>query len=198
MKKQNQSGLATVEIVLFVIIFALIGFIGWYVVKQNKDSQDLSDQTAKTSYNTVSPTDKIGTAIPLGTKFTFKELGVEITLPNSLKDIAYSKNTYSNDPSYDVYTSEFKEEANKCSDDPTANPAGFASISKHNGTYKAKTPNESTNGLLKQFDGFYFSYGDPLFGAVGCPDKVYDKLVDMQGKLIPVLQEAFGGAELVQ
>lgn len=195
MRKHNQTGLAAVETVLFVIIFALIGFTGWYVVKQNKDSEKQANQTVQTSNST--PT-KVGTATPQGTKFVFKELGVQITLPNDLKDIAYTKNTYSNDPSYAVYTPEFKDEASKCSDDATANPPGFAYVNKVNGIYKGNPVGEGANGLLKQFDGFYFSYSDPLYGAAGCPDAVYKKLTDMQKPLSISLQEAFGGAELVQ
>jgi cytoskeletal protein RodZ len=195
MKKRNQKGIATVEIVLFVVLFTLVGFIGWYVMKQNKDNEDLSNQTVKTSDSASS---KVGTATSQGTKFTFKELGVQVTLPKELKDIAYSKNTYSNDPSYNVYTPAFKELADKCGDDPTANPAGFATISKTNGTFKANAAGESNNGLLKQFSGFYFSYGDPLYGAVGCPDDVYKQLTDMQKTLLISLQGAFSGAELVQ
>jgi cytoskeletal protein RodZ len=196
MKKHNQKGIATIELVLFAIIIALIGFIGWYVMKQGKDNQKLTDQTVKSSNSATSS--KVGSATSEGTKFTFKELGVQVTLPKSLKDIAYTKNTYSSDPSYDVYTAAFKDEASKCGDDATANPAGFANISKHTGVYKAASPSESTHGLLKQFDGVYFSYGDPLYGAVGCPQEVYNKLVDMQKPLLISLQEAFGSAELVQ
>jgi hypothetical protein len=194
MKKRNQNGLATVEIVLFVIIFALVGFIGWYVTSQNKSSEKVANEATKTS----SATTKIGSASSQGTKFVFKELGVQITLPNDLKDIAYAKNTYANNPSYAVYTPSFKDETNKCSDDETANPPGFAYVNKINGTYKGNPAGEGTGGLLKQFDGFYFSYGDPLYGAVSCPDTVYKQLTDTQKPLLASLKEAFNGAELVQ
>jgi hypothetical protein len=192
MRKNNQKGITTVKSALFVIIFALIAFIGWYVVGNNNKSKTQLNQTASDSIKTTS------TKTGKGTKFIFKDLGVQIMLPNNLKGMAYSKNTSSNETSYDVYTPAFKQEASKCGDDPTANPAGFASISKTNGNYQANSTGEKSSGLLKQFNGFYYSYGDPLYGAAGCPDEVYKKLVDMQTSLLTSLQSAFSGAELVQ
>jgi hypothetical protein len=53
MRKNNQKGITTVKSALFVIIFALIAFIGWYVVGNNDKSKTQLNQTASDSIKTT-------------------------------------------------------------------------------------------------------------------------------------------------
>lgn len=169
MKKQNQSGLATVEIILFVIVFALIGFIGWYVMGQNKSSKDTSDQAIKASES--SPV-KAATA---SNKFVFKELGVQFDLPSDLKGLAYQTDTLTNEDGTKgvtlyLYTPDLLTTFEKCyGEKPTAdNTPSFGAIGKLDGQYKEPGPNDGpVDPLLKQFDTFYISGGFPN-GITNC------------------------------
>jgi hypothetical protein len=179
MKKRNQNGIATVEIILFVIIFVIIGFIGWYVMKQDKDNRDLSDQAIKTSAST--PLTKSQPSIG---KFVFKELGVQFDLPADLKGLSYKAeqitetNGEKNTALYlYVATDDIKNTITKCygKDESVADSLNFGAISKINGQYKEPGANDGpTDPLLKQFDTFYVLGSFPN-GITNCSESGVDE-----------------------
>jgi hypothetical protein len=196
MKKYNQNGLAAVETVLFVIIFALIAGIGWYVVTQNKDSKDLSSETTKTSNSSVPP------ASTASNKFVFKEYGVQIAVPNSLKGLTYRAEqgtSITGKSTVFIYltSDSFKSYLNTCKSTDSA--AAFGGINKVAGTYPSNPTSENSEGaLLKQFDGFYIE-GSADQQSNPCGDDSYSQGVDKErSTLFTALSEAFKTATLVQ
>jgi hypothetical protein len=159
MKKHNQKGIATVEIVLFVIIFALIGFIGWYVMRQDKDNQALTDQTVSTSSN--APNAKNTSS---NSKFEFKEFGVQINLPSELKGLTYKKDVDSSN-NLILYMPEASKVYAKCNNEPAGTEVPFTSISKVDGKFNESTAQTGAD-LLKQFDDFYITSASVTSGLV--------------------------------
>jgi hypothetical protein len=177
MKKPNQKGIATVEVILFVIIFALIGFVGWYVMKQDKDNKALTDQPNATSASTpaVKSEPSIG-------KFVFKEFGLQFDLPSDLNGLTYSAQQItesSGQKSTALYlhlsSPEAKSLLTKCygKDEPTADGMEFGAISRLEGKYKQPTEQPS-DPLLKQFDTFYILHGYPN-GITSCTESGVSK-----------------------
>jgi type II secretory pathway pseudopilin PulG len=188
--KKDQGGFGVIETLLVLVIVGILGVIGWYVVSSNHKTQKQLD-TLSQSANSPAPSSKKADAP--NKKFIFKELKVQITLPGDLKDLSYNKDTLSSAEIYDLNTPEFKQLAAKCGESA---PAGFAIISSKEGKFTA-AGNEGSNGLLKQFDTRYISYGDTLTGNP-CDTSIYTQLVDMQTKLTASLKSSFQTATEVQ
>jgi hypothetical protein len=106
---------------------------------------------------TVTPT-----ATPESTNFVLniKELGISMTLPNSLKDITYKatpagSTAYSNSVTRATFSTQAITVADPaCSVDGVAPPLG--SLLRVSGQYPSSPNVENSGGtLVKQFDGFY-------------------------------------------
>jgi hypothetical protein len=183
--RRDEEGFSAVELLLALIFTAIVAFIGVYVAHNHDASKPAPTSTigsAKDASIAPTPSDAAG-------RFVFKELGVQVTLPDDLKGLTYTKNTYSTDEIYDVTTPEFKQLAAQCGDSA---PTGFADVFKKSGQFSAPG-NEGSNGLLKQFDSYYIGYGDGLYGNP-CEQSIYDQLVGMQAKLNNSLKTAFATA----
>lgn len=189
--KRSQDGFGIVEALCFIVMFSMVGLIGWYVINENQNSQEILDNIGGAEVQTSSS--KTATA---GKKFTFKELGVQITLPEELKGLTYIKSDSGN--SYFLNMSSFTQLKDKCGEE--GRPQGFTNIFKENGQYE-NLPRGGDGGLLKQFDSFYIAYGDPLFSYqdIGeCEQDNYDQLSDARSKLNDALKQAFKTATLVE
>ncbi len=186
--RKNQHGFSPIEILLLLVIVGLVVFIGFYVINSNhKTDQQLanSSKSSSTSSNQKTASNP--------TKFVFKELGVQITLPTELKGLTYSKNTDAAGESYGLSTPKFKQLAATCGEDA---PTGFADLYAETGQFTSPG-DEGSNGLLKQFSSRYFAYGDSLYGNP-CDASIYSQLVDMQTSLVTSLTSAFATATEVQ
>lgn len=180
---RRTAGFGLIEVLLIIIVAGIVGFGGYYVwyTQHNKDTSTSAENSNST--NSSSSTS--------AKQFVFKELGVQITLPDSLKDLSYIHG--SGDISV-MTTPEFNRTKGSCSID------GFSTVFKETGQFNSSTPREGSSGLLKQFDKFYIAYGDPVFGAGLDPvcEPVYQNITNMQDKLTASLKEAFKTAALTQ
>lgn len=184
---QKQKGFAVIELVLFIVILVALGGIGWYVVSSNHKTQSQLDKLAQTSGSSAST---------MKSKFVFKELGVQITLPNSLKGLTYDVDTTYG---YNYLTSDqFKTALKDCGSDTTLNNSSgsFASLLKKSGEYPAE-PTIDDGQLLKQFQSFYIGMGVP--NGLGCDDTTKaEQLNKVAHDLQAAIAEAFKTATLVQ
>src|SRR3972149_11978337 len=85
-KKHSSSGFAVLEVLAFVIILGLIGFVGWYVMDSKKETNERLDNLSKSTDNTGASSQPTSKA---SEKFVFKELNMQITLSDSLEGLSY-------------------------------------------------------------------------------------------------------------
>lgn len=165
-KIRNQKGFAILELLLIAIIVLGLGGIGWYVINSNNKTKNQLDKLAKAS-DTATKSSKSSSkpSTAASSELVFKELGVQMILPASLKGL-----TYNVDNGY-LYLADdaFIAALKKCSDYKSGEyGGGFTAIGKKSGQYPAD-PNPIDDGaLLKQFPDFYINFGVPNGNA--CSD----------------------------
>lgn len=59
MAKQKQAGFAIIEAVLIVVVLALLGGVGYYVVNKNKPVGETANQAPATSQTASTPTAEV-------------------------------------------------------------------------------------------------------------------------------------------
>lgn len=169
--RRAQKGFTVIETLLVLILLAILGFTGYYVYQTKSNTNSTYNSAAKSSQTPASSTNK----------FVFKELGVQIPLPDTLKGLTY--NVDSQSPSlYDVTSPMFKPTDAICTQ--------FAQIYKVNGKYNAQA-NASfgkSETLLKQFNGFYVAENVPICALQS----------DSGRSSVTALEVAFKSASLVQ
>jgi type II secretory pathway pseudopilin PulG len=191
--KSGQKGFTVVETLLVLILVSIIGFTGYYVYH--------SRNNANVNYNNSANSSNVSTSSSSNSsKFVFKEIGVQVQLPSSLKDLSYTVFQSDNgNPNLALSTPEFVGALNKC--DPTTvgtkNPA-FAVITKQTGQF-----NQDENpgvGKLKQFKDFWISTASP--NGIICADTATQQEKDNFFTIFhdssSVLRQAFQSATLTQ
>jgi Tfp pilus assembly protein PilV len=198
----RQSGFAVIEAVLIAIILGIIGFVGWYVMNSNNKTQQQLNSAVKESSATAAKSSKSSksSSATKSTMFVFKEFGVQITLPDSLKDLSYTaKQVDMGDGT--TATSLFLNYPSLATAIDACNTTkgstgNFAAIGKGSGQFPAD-PTPDIGGLLKQFSGFYISTSYPNGIPCGDDSKEASVVAAMQS-LQKSLVEAFKTAALVQ
>lgn len=109
MKKLNQKGLGTVEIIIVIVIVGLLGGVGWYVWKQNK--KEPAKSSANTSTSSTTETNTSTTKEPIQQKFeipdgwvTYKNTSYDYRISFPEKYKAWSQDIDSNAPVSEAYT----------------------------------------------------------------------------------------------
>jgi len=171
--KQNESGFSAVEVVLVLIIVVLLGVVGWFVYKNQKKTSPST--TTTTSTTTPTSTKTTTTPAPISTQpkdqnvVKLQELGIQITVPDTLKDLTYSSkkstgNEYSDSTLAYFSTQALTAKDSRCSSSGGNPPLGW--IAKTPGQYP-NSPNvdNSSGTLVKQFQTYYIAYRSPGMGC---------------------------------
>ena len=155
MKKLNKRGFTVVELALILVIVAIVGGVGWYVLR----SKDKTDNAAIQNSTATQKPD---------TSFKFNEFDVQFTKPESLNGLSYKavelqdENGRPEEVIY-LYDSGLSNINEKCADAAfqKVNPdnTNFAALTRGEGIFKEEA--FSTAALLKQFSGFYVSISYP-------------------------------------
>ena len=172
--KRGQNGFTVVETLLVLILFAIIGFTGYYVYHSQKNSNSSYNSAASSANSTVSSLPKASSS----GKFVFKEFGVEFDLPSGLKGLSYNVQHFTDGDGIYLTLPAFKEVNDKCygkTDGESAAGPSFAAISKGSGTFDQSQAVEA--GLLKQFSGYYISISYPNGITIGCKSDPNDDSV---------------------
>src|SRR4051812_11527785 len=104
--KRNQKGFGAVEGLLLLILLSILGFTGYYVYHTRNNTNSNYNNAAKSTSNTPADT-SVG-------KFVFKEFGVQIVLPDTLKNLYYTISNNDGQTSLDLSTPKFDEALHKC------------------------------------------------------------------------------------
>ncbi|MDB5163618.1 MAG: hypothetical protein JWS12_235 [Candidatus Saccharibacteria bacterium] len=97
MKKLNSKGFSAVEALLILIIVGVIGFVGWYVYKSQKDTNKTLNNTSQGASTpqkvTKTPTSSSPQSMTTTQKsLTVKEWGVQVPLDANTTDLYYTLN----------------------------------------------------------------------------------------------------------
>lgn len=193
--KSSQRGLGTLEMLLMIVILAVLGGVGWYVYNSaNKTKAGLDKITAVSNSSTAA------TPAAAAKTLTFKEYGVKITLPDSLKGLSYTAKPISNGDGT-TSTSLFLNDAALAKSIDGCNTTkgsdgNFAALGKSTGQFPDE-PTPDTGGLLKQFPAFYISSSYP--NGIPCADDTKEAAVVAQMQALQnAMVEAFKTASLVE
>jgi len=160
--KNNESGFSAVEIVMVIVIVGLIGAVGYLVYK----NQHTTTKTVVVTKVVKAPAQSSGSMAVNSNIIKFPNLGVEITVPDSIKDITYSSVNTATFPQglsgtiINLSTAFLTKLDKDCSDTGMAPPLG--ALSKVNGQYPTDaTIDNSVGQLIKQYPNYYISFSGP-------------------------------------
>jgi len=150
---KNEQGLGAVEVMLVGVVTAMIIVVGWLIYNDNHKKPTASTTTALTQSTSL---------------FKIPQLGIEFTVPSSLKDIVYVVNpsrtlsTGQKVQSVTLSTESITKLNVSCSD--TGNSPPLGTVSKTTGRYPTNpdaTLNNASGGLVKQFPSYYIAWNSP-------------------------------------
>lgn len=165
MKKVNQKGFTAIEIILVIVTVGAIGVAGYFAY-QNSQKVKTPILTPTPSISAKPNASASPSTAPTSYILNIKELGVSITLPQSLDGAVYTigeNYIYQNKQNYSFAsfsTTAITAADVNCSSNGSAPPLGH--ISKVTGNYPANADVTNSAGVLvKQFSGYYISYSAP-------------------------------------
>lgn len=91
MSNKNQSGFSIVLVaIVTVLVIGLIGYVGWSAYHQSQTKVASTTPSNSTSSTPPKETTTAATTTTAGTYLDIKELGIKITLDDSIKDATYT------------------------------------------------------------------------------------------------------------
>lgn len=157
----KQAGFNIVELFIVVAVVGVLGVAGWFVYQHNRvKPADAAGGAQTTNQGTSQQTT---TATPT-TVLKIPELGIQITVPNGLKDLTYQIKTLTLKDGSQSPTAFFSTPALTAYDPNCAGintPIG--SLGRGNGQYPSNDPTAALDygQLVKQFPTFYIAVGYP-------------------------------------
>ncbi len=168
-RTNSQRGFGALQGLVVLAVVVVIAAVAWVVYDHNH-KPSAAKSTASTSTPTTSPTQKTpvttkqSTAVANQNVETIPELGISITVPDSIKDLTYQVHTGTlqngNQATFAFFSTAALTTADaKCG--PSAAPLG--SLEKANGQYPSndQLAVAKYGQLVKQFPTFYISAGFP-------------------------------------
>ncbi len=150
MKINAKSGRILISGLLGVIVF-VIGLGGWFALNKSHPAPTQTPSSNQTA-----------TPIPGQVSFKFTELGVQIPVPDSIKDLTYSLKSGKTTEGKTIQSVNLSTQS-LAQLDPNCSNAGLGTLSKVDGQYPqdSKTIANEAGLLSKQFPAFYISYSMP-------------------------------------
>jgi len=152
-KTNNNKGFTLVEVLLLIAVLILVGGLGYLGYKQvNKKSSTSTSSTATTTKTTTPAT----TPTPNQNIVKIPEMGIQITVPDSIKDLTYKAVNVDGVEYTSFSTTTVTNLDAACS----ATNGAIGGLVKASGQYSSIGTNEALS-LVKQFSTFYILFGSP-------------------------------------
>jgi hypothetical protein len=164
--QKSEQGFSSVEAMLILVIIVLIGIIGWFVYKDHQTATNTTktNVTATNNHGPSTKTTTVKAAIANQNVVKIPELGIELAVPDSIKDLVYATHnvtlTNGNPATYALFsTTTLTDLDSGCS--VSFGPLG--SLEKASGQYPSSDPDNVVDygALVKQFSAFYISVNYP-------------------------------------
>lgn len=179
----RQPGFSTVEAIIILFIVALAAGAGWVVYHHNHKA--MTTHVASPKSTTSSNIQNSATShMATTTTVNIAELGIHITVPNTIKDIVYTTpkrftlTSGQTGTAVDISTTSLTKLDQGCSDTGNAPPLG--SLSKTNGQYPSSvdaSQDNASGALVKQYPSYYIAYTSPQAACSSTPNNVTDTAV---------------------
>lgn len=159
--KKKEVGFSIVEAVIAVAAIGVIGLTGWFVYQHNRTKPGFAAAGAQT---TNQGQQQATTQTPATTVVKVPELGIQITVPDDLKDLTYQIQTNKLQNGSTATTAYFSTTSLTAIDNNCAGvntPLG--TLGRVDGQYPSDDPTAALDygTLIKQFPTFYISEGVP-------------------------------------
>jgi len=147
----NNKGFTLVEVLLLIVVLILVGGLGYLGYKQvNKKSTTSTSSTNTTTTKATTPTT---TPTPNQNIIKIPELGIQITVPDSLKDLTYTAKTENGNVVAYFSTTTLDNLGERCS------YSAFGALEQFKGKYTGLTlPRQEFSALVKEFSTFYITH----------------------------------------
>jgi type II secretory pathway pseudopilin PulG len=169
-QENNQSGFGIVELLVVVVAVVVLCGAGWFVYQHNRTkatSADASDtQPTQTTSKQSSTTSKSPAQVSATTVVQIPELGIQITVPNSIQDLTYKVGTATlHDGRSETYA-EFSTASLAAADANCGTNFGpLGSLAKISGQYPTtfddSDPPIEYGQFVKQFSTYFISASYP-------------------------------------
>jgi hypothetical protein len=179
---KNERGAA---LILELIILAIVLLVAGVAVLLYYDHKKAADP-AVSPEPAVSPIPRATAKAAPGSKIVLKELGISISLSESIKDLTYRyRHTegqgYLTSDIADLSTASVSAEEPECQANGAAPPLG--NLSRTYGQYPSNPNQGNASGvLIKQFSDFYIAYSTPQAACTTSND-VAQQLSQARGEL---------------
>jgi Tfp pilus assembly protein PilV len=152
----NNKGFTLVEVLLLIVVLILVGGLGYLGYKQvNKKSKTSTSST--TAATTTKITTSATTSTPNQNIVKIPELGIQITVPDSIKDLTYKAENMDGVEYASFSTTTVTNLDAACS----ATNGAIGRLSKTSGQYSSIGTNGESGSLVKQFSTFYILFVSP-------------------------------------
>lgn len=185
-KISNNKGPASPQLLVLALIVLVALILGWLIAKNHSTTSSSKTNKATSAQN--------------GSKYTFKEFGVAVTLPTALSGMQYqavSPPASSGAPNITLLTlsiDKYTKLVNKCTLAPEGTKQSFATLVKT--PLQGNAPPAVEN--LKQFNDFYIgNLGSAIKDPVCRDADVKKSLNDLTNELNTALRNAFQTAQKV-
>lgn len=160
----RQAGFSIVEAVVVAAVIGIIGTGGWFVYQHNRT------KVTNAAASSNQATDQQATTTPATTQNVVKipELGIQLTVPDSIKDLTYQVSTVTLPTQQTATIVKFSTQALTAADPKCSASFGpLGSLEKVAGQYPTNDPNAAFHygQLVKQFPTFFISGGSPNAGC---------------------------------
>lgn len=162
--QNKQAGFNIVELLVIVVAVGVIGAGGWFIYQHNRVKLTGAATGTQPTNQSTNPANT--TPAPATTVVKIPELGIQLTVPDSIKDLTYKVGTATlNDGRQETYA-EFSTASLAAADTNCGTDSGpLGSLAKISGqfptSFSDSNPPMEYGSLVKQFPTFFISEFSP-------------------------------------
>ncbi len=165
-QRDRQSGFSVKETLFVVVAVGVIGMVGWFVYQHNRVKLTNAAPNSNVASNQQITTPQPTLTTPAMNQNVVKipELGIQITVPDSIKDLKYKTVTVTLRNKNQATIAYFSTTALAAADANCGTNFGpLGTLEKANGQYPTQSEDETNvldyGQLVKQFPTFYITVG---------------------------------------